>query len=410
MKFLKKALIRIFFCLIAFIIFFAVSEFFFRVFRGKELYLKISVGNQSKRAPYLFTPKVNHELKCPQDGFDVTAAINNYGFRGKDIKLRKKQGTVRVFAVGDSFTYGIGAADNETIPYLIEKKLKNQGFDIEVVNAGVGFSSPIRHYINLRDIHLKFKPDVVILLFDCSDLWDDWYSERHMAYDKNGRMLYPDPTFINGKRDWWIVLVENSETCRYINNKIVRTIEKIKILGFKNYVKAKMQGKRAKAVISNLKNNDANFDSIAYDQYLLIRGAQKLPQIEKHWKRTEKYLLMTRDLLKENNISLILASYPYGIHVGPNQWGQGRTYWGFESGRIYDGRYAFDLLKNFARKNDIPYIETLDNFLAETAKDKNKALFFNFDGHLTPAGNDIVSGAIAANKDFKALLRKKQRD
>lgn len=176
--------------------------------------------------------------------------------------------------------------------------------------------------MNLRDIHLKFKPDIVVLLFDCSDLRDDWYSERTMVYDKNGQMLYTDPTFINGKRDWWTVLIKNSEFCNYINNKIVRTIEKMKILGFTGYIKAKMEGKRSKAVIANLKNNDPDFDSIAFDQYLLIRGPQKLPQVEKHWKRTEKYLLMVRDLLKENDIDLILVSYPYGIHVGPDQWGR----------------------------------------------------------------------------------------
>lgn len=408
LKILKKVLLKIFIFLVIFVVFFAVSEFFFRLFRGKQLYLNISIGNQNKQSPYLFNPKINHQLKSPQNEFDDTfATINNYGFRGKDINLRKEPEVTRIFAVGDSFTYGIGASDNETIPYLIEEKLKNQGFDVEVINAGLGHSSPILHYMNLRNIHLKFKPDVVLLLFDCSDLRDDWYFERHMVYDKNGKMLYTDTTFIDGKRDWWTVLVKNSEFCHYINNKIVRTIEKMKILGFKGYIKAKMEGKRSKAAIANLKNNDPNFDSIAYDQYIFIRGPQKLPQIKKHWKRTEKYLLMVRDILKEDGIDLVLVSYPYGIHVGPNQWGDGRTYWGFDSGKTYDGHYAFDLLKNFAQQNNIPYIETYDNFLAEADKNKDKALFFNFDGHLNPDGNEIVADTIAINKDFKALLNRK---
>jgi len=35
-----------------------------------------------------------------------------------------------------------------------------------VINAGIGHASPIYHYLNLKNFHLKFEPDVVVLMLD----------------------------------------------------------------------------------------------------------------------------------------------------------------------------------------------------------------------------------------------------
>jgi len=378
-----------------------VSEFFFRISKGKGFYLKGTTGTKKLRSPYLFEPNTTRRQKSSKKGeFDVMVRINNFGFRGKEMKLEKEKGTLRIFAVGDSFTYGVGAEDDETVPYLIEEKLKSKGYNIEVINAGRGNTSTLTHYLNLRDHHLKFKPDLVILLFDFSDLEDDWYRERRLVYDKDGKPLYIDPTIIDGKRNWKVVLLQYSEFFQWINKKILRTIDKIRVIGFGNYIRAKMEGKRAKAVIANLEKNKASIDTIEYDHYLLIRGREKLPQIKEHLKRTEKYLLQIRNLLKENNIELILVLYPYGIHVGPDQWGEGRVYWGFEAGKTYDDYYAFQLLEDFAKKNDITYINTLQDFL----KERDKPLFFDLDGHLTPQGNEVLANSIITHQAFRSTL------
>ena len=398
---LLKILAKLFLVFLTLAILCVVSEFFFRLSKGKEFYLKNTTGSKKLRSPYLLEPNTIRRFKSSKKGeFDVTMTTNAFGFRGKEMALEKEKDTLRIFAVGDSFTLGVGAQDNETVPYHIEEKLTHKGYPIEVINAGRGNTTTLIHYLNLRDNYLKFKPDLVLLLFDFSDLEDDWYKERRLVYDEKGRPLYIDPTIIDGKRNWRVVLTSKSEFFQWINKKILRTFDKIRIIGFRNYIKAKMEGKRAKAVISNLEKEKASIDTIEYDHYLLIRGRDKLPQIKKHWQRTEKYLLMIRDLLKENDIPLILAIYPYGIHVGPDQWAEGRVYWGFEPGKTYDDYYAFDLIQNFAKKNNIAFINTLDDFLEE----KDKPLFFDLDGHLNPQGNEILANSIIANKVFKDNL------
>lgn len=43
----------------------------------------------------------------------------------------------KVIAFGDSLTAGFGLLENESYPYLLQQKLNGDGFDYEVVNAGV---------------------------------------------------------------------------------------------------------------------------------------------------------------------------------------------------------------------------------------------------------------------------------
>lgn len=43
----------------------------------------------------------------------------------------------KIVAFGDSLTAGFGLLEKESYPYLLQEKLKGDGFDFEVVNAGV---------------------------------------------------------------------------------------------------------------------------------------------------------------------------------------------------------------------------------------------------------------------------------
>ena len=394
---IKRLLLRSIPVFFIVIILFLALEFLFRFYRGKDLKLGLTMGRPVKKYSHDFEPNKEFRLKSSKKyEFDVMVRINNFGFRGKDIKLEKDPGTVRILMIGDSFTFGVGAENDETIPYLFEQNLKRRGINAEVINAGVGHSSPILYYLKLRDFYLKFKPDVAILLFDFSDLRDDWNTERQAIYSKDGELLYTDPTMVHGKKDWWGVIRRNSEVCKYIHNKVIRTARKIEVLGLKNYIKVKLQGKRAKAVIVNSLEAGRKIDTIEYDGYLLMRGREKKDDIERHWKLTAKYLLKVRDTLAEHGIDFALVMYPYGIHVGPDEWGEGRVYWGFEPNKIYTDRYSFDIIERFAQKNNVYCINTLDDFLKN--KRPGEMLFFHLDGYLTPAGNGIVADSLAKDE------------
>lgn len=43
----------------------------------------------------------------------------------------------KIVAFGDSLTAGFGLEENQSYPYLLQEKLNSEGFDYEVINAGV---------------------------------------------------------------------------------------------------------------------------------------------------------------------------------------------------------------------------------------------------------------------------------
>jgi acyl-CoA thioesterase I len=49
----------------------------------------------------------------------------------------------KIVAFGDSLTAGFGLLEKESYPYLLQEKLKAEGFDYEVVNAGVSGDTSI---------------------------------------------------------------------------------------------------------------------------------------------------------------------------------------------------------------------------------------------------------------------------
>ncbi|MBN1353548.1 MAG: hypothetical protein JW994_02620 [Candidatus Omnitrophica bacterium] len=363
--------------------------------------LRNSVGDINRRYCHGLKPNSRFRLiASKKNEYNVPVCINNFGFRGKDILKNKRPGVARIMVMGDSFTFGVGARENETIPFLIEERLLAKGREAEVINAGFGHYSPLLHYLKLKDEYMEFKPDMVIYLFDFSDLADDWRFERNLVYDKFGRIVRCDPAFVDGRRDWWKTMRIHSKLCVYIHNKVVRLFDKIRILGLKGYITAKMNHKRAKALIVTGRGKSEVTDTIVYDGYLMIRGRDKLPDIMKHFKRTEKYLNLIKYRLAEDGIPMVLVIYPYGIHVGPAQWGEGRAYWGFKKGKAYDDYYAFDILEDYARRNNLPCINVLPDFL----KRKERKLFFDIDGHFTPEANSIVAEAITSNGAFDSLL------
>lgn len=364
-----------------------VAEILFRLTKGAPVPL---AEITQKKSTALLEP--NSVLKNASEEFDVDARINSFGYRGKDFAKEKPKSVTRIFVVGDSFTFGVGSEDDQTIPALLEKYLKRKGYNVEVVNAGAGHTSPITHYINLRDIHLQYQPDIVLLLFDLTDLWDDWMWERSVVSDDAGEILRIDQRYKYGKIDWWWSLRRYSAFAKWIDRKIVRPISQIRLLGLKQYLEAKKSGMRLKAYISTSEDPNLADAKLEYDGLLMMRGQKEERLITDNFKRTAKYLSKIKTLVNQNNASLIIGMYPHGIYVGADQWSDGRRFWGFEP-KQYTDLLPFELVKKFSQSNNIPYINTLDLFLDA----EKRVYFFDRDGHLTPEGNVIVANGVASN-------------
>jgi acyl-CoA thioesterase I len=73
-----------------------------------------------------------------------------------------------VVALGDSLTAGLGVAAEEAYPALLEARLRREGFEYRVVNAGVSGDTSAGALRRI-DWALRLRPDVVIVALGAND-------------------------------------------------------------------------------------------------------------------------------------------------------------------------------------------------------------------------------------------------
>jgi hypothetical protein len=110
------------------------------------------------------------------EGKHVLVKTNENGLRTKCSREEFLKHRVRIVALGDSFTFGLGVQQHRTWPQVLEKYLRTDypGEDIGVLNAGVMSYSPLLQGLQLKGIVGMYDPQLVILMLDATDIGDDW--------------------------------------------------------------------------------------------------------------------------------------------------------------------------------------------------------------------------------------------
>ena len=355
-------------------------------------------------------PQFHHRLKpsttyhFSSDEFAVDVRTNRYSLRGPDPVLPKPPGVIRILMLGDSFIFGFPVRDEETSCWLVEHRLRAEGYPVEVINGGVSGYSPTLEYLSLRDEFLSFEPDLVVLWVDLGDVQEDHWFQKNLLYDADGRIVRCDPRYIHGRFDRWEWLKNHSLLANYLDRKVVRTLTYIRTLGLAGYVRIVLRRERAKAAVAKLKSETQAADLADYDRFLLVRPSMTPERIKPYWDLTGRYLVMIRDVLAQRGIPLLVGVYPYGMVVGPNQWATGRVFWGFEPGKTYDAAPALALLTEFTRDQRVPFINTFDSFRAAGTTTK---LFYDEDGHFTPAGQQVLAEHLLRDPVFRSSLSRR---
>ncbi|MFO0566166.1 MAG: hypothetical protein U0263_10925 [Polyangiaceae bacterium] len=144
--------------------------------------------------------------------YEILVRVNSLGFRNQEYTLEKPPTTTRVVILGDSFGYGLGLPLERTFYKLLEKKLQAQtSRQVEVWSVSVVSWSTLVQ-ANLAEDHLaEMAPDVVLLLFDDSDFYDNAAYREELA----GRERFtPDPAGMDGhwrRRERWISHVRGTD-------------------------------------------------------------------------------------------------------------------------------------------------------------------------------------------------------
>jgi lysophospholipase L1-like esterase len=96
--------------------------------------------------------------------------INAAGQRDVDHAPLPADGVARIVAIGDSFTFGMGVAPEDTWPKQLEARLGVRGIRTEVVNLGVIGYNAWQYVEVLRRRALALRPALVVVAFFVDDL------------------------------------------------------------------------------------------------------------------------------------------------------------------------------------------------------------------------------------------------
>lgn len=124
---------------------------------------------------HVFTHAPNQMFMYSTNEFSYQHKINSIGLRNNEIPIKKnKKNEFRIFAIGDSFTEGVGVSQDSTWPNLLANKLNknNDSIYFNVINAGRMGSDPLFGYVLLKNKLLQYQPDIVLYTLNYGDIND----------------------------------------------------------------------------------------------------------------------------------------------------------------------------------------------------------------------------------------------
>jgi lysophospholipase L1-like esterase len=330
-----------------------VAELAVRLVRPQAV-MTVSPGLYQPDPPrrYRIAPSFQGRI-TNQAEFDTEVATNREGLRGPEVGP-KPAGGLRILAIGDSFTFGVGARQDETWPARLEKSMPN----VQVLNAGApGFGVPDE--VAWFEAHgAGLQPDAVIVaVFLANDLQDASPDQPKVAV-VDGSLVVPGET--GGLRRW---LYYHSHLFRLLKSSV-------------------LEG-RVRSLLG-LKEPWATRELRA--EFSLY--APELPEaLRKGAEATDAAVAR----LASRGVPAVAVLIPSLPQVDPRRWAALLDRFGLDPSD-HDPRRPNRLFREIFERHGIPVLDLTDTFAA--AIRKGQRIYYPIDQHLTPAGYDLMARTI----------------
>jgi len=91
--------------------------------------------------------------------FGIKATTDSNGFRKNPLPIKSNK---NIIFIGDSMIFGVGVAENETIPVYFERELNKGDKKYRLINAAVSSYSTVNYLYRFRDI-VKQNQDISLI-------------------------------------------------------------------------------------------------------------------------------------------------------------------------------------------------------------------------------------------------------
>jgi len=366
---------------LGFVIAFILSELLLRILHPNIASKDI---NQLKIGFYGEKNQVNIQnlkgtgLSNPKLDSVIYKSTNNISFRGPDLPVNNKS-LYKIIAVGGSTTICDYLSDGEDWPNIIGTELHKKDSTIWINNAGIDGHSTFGHIQVLPEIILPKKPQMILFLIGCNDVFRNSGGE----FDKNRMGLLQNETHT------FTLIYKHIFTYRFISN-----------LYF--YFRNKWSSKRFKVYHQNI-----DFKKAAGSRTNYTLKTEKLETLKSNFIPGYKERIATLiKLCKNANVVPVFITQPTvlgntidsttGVNlaeVGIDDC-NGDTYWSMLE--LYN-----QALKSICLQNNCHVIDLADSM------PKNTVYYYDY-FHFTKQGSKMVADIIL--QQLPKIIQKERKD
>ena len=349
----------------------AYPVYYFLKYGKTSFYNREALNFFFKTDPVLgFVPTDNLNIKKPPPPglknaprrkmfFDLQT--NKYGFRYSDhLSKDKPVGEIRVFSLGGSTTMGVESSNEMTYPQQLEKMIGDP--TVRVINAGVGGYRSIHLLHYYKEVIREFSPDMITIYSG----WND-YGDYMMSYWKPRDPLRH-------------TLLSQFEVTQHPISRFA-----LGHLILKYYYRLK------------------NFDRIEI-QTNDPRTRKRYIETAKDHTWHEEYKTNIQDLIslaKSDGVTPVLINFPSPQFENAPLEAKEFSETDLNMAGRWDGlvislKYIRTILKELAKKNNIPLVDLNQRFEKENHNFIKKFSYFVDRMHLTPEGNTLIAETMVA--------------
>lgn len=323
--------------------------------------------------------------------YNYIQSVNRFGLRGSTIAELKPPNTYRILMLGDSFTMGKGVGDDLTFASLLEagsntSTQANHGKKTQVLNAGVDSYAPILSFLQLKEIAPTFRPDMVILNLDMSDLMQETAYRNIARYAADGQILGVSP--YTSKRN--SVGGESRENTVWFGQADVDDFS----VAARDWVDGNLYITRLILLLaqrSRSNASDVNVDvrgmvNLASFELLRHTLAEDKEDRSEQWRKIFASIANIKSYCDAHQMTFLLTIYPWGHQVNDKEWIPGRENFVANDALISDK--SISLIEDFASANSIALFNAFPAFRAYRGE---RPLYFRYDIHWTPAGHELMA-------------------
>lgn len=277
--------------------------------------------------------KIGHSLVPNQQSFtlDVPVSTNSHGLRDREYPKKPAPGALRIIAIGDSQTFGLGLPSERTWPKQLETLLNRDRVfrsEWEVINAGLSATDTWQHAIILDRVLEWYDADVVVLAIYVNDVSAEWS---------------PKPA---------------SEVTNSTKKRIGYALKRSAVLSL------------ARRAYLRLRHRDLELE--------ILKGERDEPRVDEAWTTVSRSLAEMRDRCASRGLQFVAVILPRRDQVS------GQT-----SYRGYQNR-----LIEILTADEVPHVDLLDPMMAAYSS-IGEQLFIPWDGHHSAEANAVVADRVA---------------